>query len=235
LKRSSDSLAIRQHWQQPGSALKVISWNLLRRTGAAVTDVAALIQAHQPDLLFMQEATEEIDALPSAVSGYLLRQHLHSRIYGLAVWSKHILVRPHALALPVSKMPGRMPPRIAQIVSVVGITFANVHLSHGQLLNRRQLLRIARALEDLDGPAAIIGDYNTVGPTKLSGFRDIGPRERTHLARNILPFRLDRCMGRGLECVAAQVLQRGPSDHHPILLNLSVAQASATAAELPAA
>jgi endonuclease/exonuclease/phosphatase (EEP) superfamily protein YafD len=210
--------------------LRVISWNLLCRTGAAVTDVVALIKAHHPDLLFMQEATEEIETLPSAFGGCLFLEHLHSRIYGLATWSKHALVRPYTLPLPVSKIPGRMPPRIAQIVSAEGVTFANVHLSHGQLLNRRQLMRIARVLEGLNCPAAIIGDYNAVGPTKLSGFTDIGPHQRTHLATNILPFRLDRCMARGLDCTAAQVLHRGPSDHHPILLNLSVAQTSVPAA-----
>jgi endonuclease/exonuclease/phosphatase (EEP) superfamily protein YafD len=211
--------------------LRVISWNLLRRTGAAVKDVAALIEAHHPDLLFMQEATEEIETLRSAVGGHLLHQHLHQRIYGLAAWSKHVLVQPYALPLPVSRMPGRVPPRIAQIVSVDGVTFANVHLSHGQLLNRRQLVRIAGALQ---GAAAIIGDYNAVGPTKLFGFKDIGPRERTHLATNILPFRLDRCMARGLDCSVAQVLHRGPSDHHPILLHLSVAQDCVPAAGIAA-
>jgi hypothetical protein len=37
--------------------LKVISWNLLRLTGAGVEDVAALIEQHRPDLLLLQEAT----------------------------------------------------------------------------------------------------------------------------------------------------------------------------------
>src|SRR3954468_21499799 len=36
---------------------KIVSWNLLRRTGAAVDDVAALIAQEKPDLLLMQEAT----------------------------------------------------------------------------------------------------------------------------------------------------------------------------------
>jgi len=49
-----------------------------------------------------------------------------------------------------------------------------VHLSHGQFLNQWQLMHIANAL---DGPAAIVGDYNAVGPIKLAGFRDVGPRQ----------------------------------------------------------
>jgi hypothetical protein len=117
-------------------------------------------------------------------------------------------------------MPGRVPPRIAQIVRFGDVEFANVHLSHGQVLNRLQLLRIARALE---GPAAVIGDYNAVGPIVMDGFRDIGPRETTHRAHNIIAFRLDRCMARGLRCSDARVLARGPSDHHPISLELNAA------------
>ena len=198
--------------------LRVISWNLLRLIGAGVEDVAALVRRHRPDVLLMQEATPEIAALPELVGGHLVRAPMASRVYGLAVWSRHPLPPHETLALPVSRMPGRVPPRIAQIVRIGGVTFANVHLSHGQLLNRRQLLSIVRSVE---GPVAIIGDYNAVGPIVLSGFRDLGPRLRTHHASNIIPFRLDRCMARGLTCTRTQVLERGPSDHHPILLELS--------------
>jgi endonuclease/exonuclease/phosphatase family metal-dependent hydrolase len=101
-----------------------------------------------------------------------------------------------------------------------GISFANVHLSHGQFLNRWQLLHIAGAL---DGPAAIIGDFNAVGPTVLQGFRDIGPRRRTHRASNIVNLRLDRCLARDIRLAGATVLDRGASDHHPIVLDLAVA------------
>jgi hypothetical protein len=54
----------------------------------------------------------------------------------------------------------------------------------------------------------------------LPGFRDIGPREWTHRAGDILSVRLDRCMARGLQCVESWVSERGPSDHHPIILDL---------------
>jgi endonuclease/exonuclease/phosphatase family metal-dependent hydrolase len=203
--------------------LRIISWNLLRLIGAGTKEVAALIERHHPDLLLMQEATEELTALPKIVGGYFLREPLHGRIYGLAAWSPHPLPPSYALPLPVSSMPGRVPPRVAQIVQVGDIAFANVHLSHGQFLNRRQLLRIARSL---DGPAAIVGDFNAVGPIKLAGFKDVGPRKPTHIASNIISFRLDRCMVRGLRCMGARVLERGPSDHHPIILDLNIVSAA---------
>jgi endonuclease/exonuclease/phosphatase (EEP) superfamily protein YafD len=200
--------------------LRVVSWNLLRRVGAGVDDVAWLIRSHQPDLLFLQEATEEIAALPSLVGGHFFRHPMERRIYGLAAWSPHPFPPTTALRLPASVLPGRVPPRHAQLVRFRGISFANVHLSHGQFLNRWQLLHIASALE---GPSAIIGDFNAVGPTLLPGFRDIGPRRRTHRASNIVNLRLDRCLARDLRLGDAQVLDRGASDHHPIVLDLAVA------------
>lgn len=209
--------------------LRVISWNLLRLVGAGVEDVAALIARHKPDILLMQEATAEIETLPDFAGGHVFREPMAGRVYGLAVWSPHTLERPQALALPVSKMPGRVPPRLAQLVRFGGATFANVHLSHGQVLNRRQLLAIMRTLE---GPAAIIGDYNAVGPIVLSGFKDVGPRQWTHRAGDIISVRLDRCMARGLACKSSEVLDRGPSDHHPIILDLAPADASTAAQRL---
>jgi endonuclease/exonuclease/phosphatase family metal-dependent hydrolase len=201
------------------SKLKVASWNLLRRVGAGVADVAELVRREQPDLLLLQEATEDIGGLPALVGGHFFRHPMHGRIYGLAAWSPHEFPQTTALGLPVSVLPGGVPPRVAQIVRFGGVNFANVHLSHGQFLNRWQLLHIAGALE---GPAAIIGDFNAVGPIKIPHFSDIGPRQRTHRASNILALRLDRCMGRGLQCVSGRVLEKGPSDHHPILLELAV-------------
>lgn len=199
--------------------MRVISWNLLRLTGATVKDVAALIEQYRPDLLLMQEVIEDVAALPVIVGGHFFREHLLGRIYGLAAWSQYALPTPYALPLPVSTMPGRVPPRVAQIVRFGEVSFANVHLSHGQFLNRWQLIRIARSL---DGPAAVVGDYNAVGPIGLLDFKDVGPRKPTLVANNIIPFRLDRCMARGLHCTDARVLDRGPSDHHPIFLDLNV-------------
>lgn len=200
--------------------MKVVSWNLLRLVGAAIEDVVALIDREQPDLLLLQEATREMDALPAFAGGHYWREPSPGRIHGLAAWSPRPLIDLQVLPLPYSRMPGRVPPRVAQLFRCGDITFANVHLSHGQLLNRRQLLRIAKTLQ---GPAAVIGDYNAVGPTIISGFKDVGPRQPTIRAADILPFRLDRCLIRGLHCADVRTLARGPSDHHPIVVELKVA------------
>ncbi|MGH7070572.1 MAG: endonuclease/exonuclease/phosphatase family protein [Acetobacteraceae bacterium] len=217
----------------PPRTLRVISWNLLRLVGAGVPDVAALIKRHHPDILLMQEATEDLQGLPAVVGGHFFREPMHGRVYGLAIWSPHPLPKPRRLPLPVSSMPGHFPPRIAQIVRIGAISFANVHLSHGQFLNRWQLLHIARSL---DGPAAaVVGDYNAVGPIKVPGLRDVGPRAPTHAAKNLIALRLDRCMVRGLRCRNARVLERGPSDHHPIILELDVVADTPRKGALPRA
>jgi endonuclease/exonuclease/phosphatase (EEP) superfamily protein YafD len=188
-------------------SFRVASWNLLRRVGAEAQDVARLIHAYQPDLFLLQEATEEIATLPSLVGGHFFRHPMQKRIYGLAAWSPHPFPRTSALRLPASVLPGRVPPRIAQIVK-----------SHGQFLNRFQLHHIAYALE---GPAVIMGDFNAVGPIRVPEFRDVGPRQRTHKASNIVSLRLDRCLTRDVRWLGGEVLERGPSDHHPILLELA--------------
>lgn len=198
--------------------MKIISWNLLRLSGAAVEDVATLLEHERPDVMLMQEVTQHMDVLPKLANGHYHRLPWPGRIHGLAVWSRHNFATPRVLPLPASRLPGRLPRRRAQLVHVGDITFANVHLSHGQLLNRRQLARIAGALRG--HPSAIVGDYNAVGPIILPGFSDVGPREPTHFGGDVVPFRLDRCLAHGLTCRSATTLDFGPSDHKPIVLEL---------------
>jgi endonuclease/exonuclease/phosphatase family metal-dependent hydrolase len=202
----------------PGTrALKIISWNLLRLTGATLDDVARLVRRHHPDILLMQEATHTIDALPSLVGGSYWRVPLPGRIHGLAVWSRNPLPHP-PLVLPLPA--GSMFERVCQIVDLDGVGIANVHLSHGQVLNRRQLRRIAGVLPRR---AAVLGDYNLVGPALLPGFDDVGPRHPTHVMGDIVPLRIDRCLVRDLTCLYSAVLPRHRSDHRPIVVTLAVA------------
>ena len=204
--------------------MKIISWNLLRRVGASVDDVVDLIARERPDLLLMQEATHDIDALPARIGGHYARTPLPDRIHGLAVWST-TAITPRVVTLP----PGTLVRRICQIVDLGAFAVANVHLSHGQMLNRRQLRRIAASLP---AQAAVLGDFNLLGPAWLPGFRDVGPRRPTHVMGDIVPIRIDRCLTRGLICTEARVLPRGTSDHSPIVVRM---EAVAATAGLPAA
>lgn len=194
--------------------MKIISWNLLRRVGASVQDVAHIIEKERPDLLLMQEATHDIDRLPALVGGHYNRHPLPDRIHGVAYWSPLTLpAPPQILTLPR----GALIRRVAQLVHCGPFAIANVHLSHGQLLNRRQLRKIGRFLPE---HAAILGDFNIVGPDFLPTFQDVGPRRATHRMIKMVPFRLDRCLVRQMDCVTARVLPYEFSDHLPIEVTL---------------
>jgi len=195
---------------------RIISWNLLHTTGARLEAVAALALRHQPDLLLMQEATAEIDPLPQRLGGDYARVALPGRHHGLAAWSPQPLHRP-AASLVLQR--GLIVRRVCQLIDLGPLTVANVHLSHGQMLNRRQLRRIAAALPER---AAILGDCNMVGAPFLPGFRDVGARVATHRMQNLIPLRLDRCFTRGVNCTEAEVLDQGASDHRPLKVTLKI-------------
>jgi endonuclease/exonuclease/phosphatase family metal-dependent hydrolase len=190
--------------------VKIVSWNLLHTTGATLNEVEHLAKREKPDLLLMQEATDSVDHLPARLGGHYTRNPLPGRHHGLAAWSPHAFkATPHQIAL----QPGIFVKRICQIVALERFSVANVHLSHGQLMNRRQLRLIAG---HLPFSAMIIGDCNMVGPALLPGFRDIGARGPTHEMGKMVPLRLDRCFVRNLSHVRAEILGRAGSDHSPI-------------------
>ncbi len=195
---------------------KIISWNLLRRTGASLGDIVRLIHREQPDLLLMQEVTRDMDGLVGKAGGQYFRSPMPGRVHGLATWSPVPLPSP-PVVLPLPS--GAMFHRVCQIVDLGGMAVANVHLSHGQVLNRRQLRHIVKALPLR---AAVMGDYNLVGPALLPGFRDVGPREPTHVAGDVVPLRIDRCLVRGVACLESKALLREASDHRPIVVRLDV-------------
>lgn len=202
---------------RPSSArsFKIISWNLLHRAGATHDEIRKVIEQERPDLLLLQEAAASAEALLAAVGGYYVSNAATGAAHCLAAWSPLPLRQsPEILAL----QPGVIVKRHCQVIAFEEFSIANVHLSHGQMLNRRQLRRIA---ENLPRSAAIMGDCNLVGPSLLPGFRDIGPRQPTHIAGALVPLRLDRCFIRALHCDEAKALDRGTSDHRPISVRLS--------------
>lgn len=198
---------------------KILSWNLLRLTGASPEEVAALARRERPDLLLLQEATAAMDDLPRLLGGdgHYLRAPLPGRVHGPAAWSP----RPPRGPWRVVPLPrGAVFERVCLVLDLGdGTAVANVHLSHGQVLNRRQLRRVSEALAP-HRAAAILGDFNLVGPCLLPGYEDVGPRAATHVAGEVVPLRIDRCLARGFAAESVRVLDRGASDHRPILVEL---------------
>lgn len=214
----------------PGShPRKIISWNLLRTAGASLDDIVNLIEQERPDLLLMQEATQPIDHLCARVGGCFARAPLPDRVHGPAIWSATKWRHPPTI-FPLPS--GSIVHRVCQILDCGEFAVANVHLSHGQLLNRRQLRRLAQMLPH---HAAVLGDFNLVGPVLLAGFRDVGPRRSTHRMADIMPLRLDRCLVRGMICRDPDVLPRGRSDHRPIVVHLALTAPQRVTDTAPAA
>ena len=195
--------------------MKLISWNLLHREGAAVADVVRLIEQQRPDALLMQEVTAAFEVLPRLAGGFYAQTPLPGRRHGLAIWTRAPTAKPPGI-FPLPS--GAVVHRICQIIDLGGFSAANVHLSQGQLLNRRQLRAV---VSHLPLHAAVLGDYNLVGPPMVPGFRDVGPRFPTHRMSDLVPLRLDRCLIRGLVCLRTDVLERGTSDHRPIMVELA--------------
>lgn len=207
-----------------GQTFRILSWNLLRDVGATLEEVVELAREVEPDIFLMQEAVSDFDRLPAALGGHYARIALPDRIHGTACWSRFPFARPPvSCALPS----GLMVKRAAQLIDFGSFSIANVHLSHGQLLNRRQLRRIGAMLRPR---ALVMGDFNLVGPALLPGFRDVGPRAPTHRMADMLPIRIDRCLVRGMSRLSGEVLPNFSSDHHPIHVTLRL---EATAARQP--
>lgn len=200
-------------------SLRLVSWNLFHEDGATLEDIRLLLRMTQPDILLMQEARVLMDRLPDLVGGYYSRVALPGRVHGTACWSRlPFSTAPQLYPLP----PGLIIQRSAQLMTFEGrfgpFSIANVHLSHGQLLNRRQLRLIG---DHQHHRAVIMGDFNIVGPALLPTFHDVGPRETTHHMLNYVPFRLDRCLVRGFTPLKTRAYPRFGSDHHPISVHLS--------------
>ena len=196
--------------------MKIVSWNLLHKAGATLDEIERLVHREQPDLLLLQETTEAINELPIRLGGHYARDPLPGRTHGLAAWSpKPFHEAPSSLEL----QPGLLVKRVCQILVLREFAVANVHLSHGQLLNRRQLRRIFAILPKR---AAVLGDCNLVGPCLVADVRDVGPADPTHLMGRVVPLRLDRCFIRELACRESRILPKGKSDHCPILVKLTL-------------
>lgn len=205
--------------RRPTPSLRLVSWNLFHEDGATLEDIRLLLRITQPDIFLMQEARVIMDRLPDLIGGHYSRVTLPGRVHGTACWSRlPFSTLPALYPLP----PGLIIQRSAQLITFDSdfgpFSVANVHLSHGQLLNRRQL-RLIRS--NFHHRAIIMGDFNIVGPAMLPGFHDVGPREITHHMLNRVPFRLDRCLVHGFTPLTARTYPRFGSDHHPISVTLS--------------
>jgi hypothetical protein len=205
---------------------------LLRLEGAAVHDVAALLERERPDVLLMQKSPSTwtccrrrcpatITACPGPAA---------STARGL---EPHNFATPHILPLPASRCPGRLPQRRSQIVQV-----GRHHLRQRPSQPRPAAQPPPAAAHRRRPARQAVGDHRRLQRGRSQpdpGFADVGPREVTHFGGDVVPFRLDRCLAHclGLHASPARSIS-APSDHKPIVLDLQVAEARCCAASLRA-
>jgi endonuclease/exonuclease/phosphatase family metal-dependent hydrolase len=176
--------------------------------------------------VLMQEADRRLDALEACLGGSYQRCVMGHRRHGPAAWSRHkfedlgtvSLPRRTRIDLPVPVFRS-LADRVALVVRVRNVCFANVHLDHGQVANRRQIRHLVAARAGID---VIAGDFNAFGSTRVAGFEDVGPRRATHFVKGIVPVRIDRCLVRNMVVTRTEALARGKSDHRPILVDLEL-------------
>ncbi|MDX1509829.1 MAG: endonuclease/exonuclease/phosphatase family protein [Nitriliruptorales bacterium] len=224
----------------PEPTLTVASLNVLASSDS-VEQVAALVEAHEPDVLLLEEV---FPSRMAALRERLAATHPHARLSesrtvgGVALFSRRPIERVIEVARPHQRARGTF------VAIVDGVQYVPVHLTSpcptcGDSLAARlagedaaREAEMRAILEALDPtlPAVVGGDFNSTArgdPYRLlveAGFRDVH-RERgwgpgfTWSTR--LPFellRIDWILARGLEPASATVGPAGISDHRPVIV-----------------
>ena len=99
-----------------GADLRVVSWNLLRRMGAGVEDVARLVKASSRSSVPAGSHRRGDSACPPWSAGIFSAIPWTGAFMGLPPGARMPFPPTTALRLPASVLPGRVPPRHAQMV-----------------------------------------------------------------------------------------------------------------------
>ena len=160
-----------------------------------------------------------MDGLTEHVGGQYLRTPMPGRIHGLAVWSPVPLrARPLVRALPSGAMFDRVCQdrgRIRTDHRCERASLARTAAQPATTAERREGAAISRRRRRGLQPD------QSGAPARLSRCRL--PRKSTHVAGDVVPLRIDRCLVRGVTCLGASALLREASDHRPIMVTLNLA------------
>lgn len=227
-------------------ALRVMSWNIEGHAslvrGDHIERIAATIRRHRPDVVAINEAHRNTWQARFGDHVEQLRRLtgmnvLFGRSYRFAGgdFGNAILTRGTVVSSEVHELPGIGEPRtlLESVLRVNGgtVTVFVTHLaawaSAGRTVRGRQLDCVASHLRSSGYPFLLAGDLNAPpdsaevatflrsNPVRLSG----NPNAATH---RVMEQRLDYILaGPGWDVRAAAVLDDGPSDHRPLLTELT--------------
>jgi len=220
--------------------IRILSYNLWH--GRAQHEVAALVEAHDPDVVCLQEA--QAHALPHRIGGVELVAITPRNRLGLALYARadRFEVK-SASAFPLStsrhdRLVGGTDHRlVAALVrdevadrDVVLGSFHGTPFTDSNRFRRIQVDDAHHALKELgpDLPALMAGDYNhpiLLGMlrrhVKRRGFTLAFTATSTfHRDGNLMRGKFDLATASGLDVVESVALPSGKSDHRPVLFTL---------------
>lgn len=223
--------------------MKVISYNL--RKNRAVSEISALIDDHETDVLCLQEA--EAVSLPNRVGHMSLVHATERNRLGLAVYVRDDRFVPRVartFELKKSLHDRILTPAHERLLGVRlhdeehgrDFTVASFHAAPLTALNSLRRHQINAALGELRAlgpglPTLMVGDYNyPVFQARLDAeMRDSGYElnlsdKRTYTRYGMFRGHFDFATSVGLDVEHVRTLDRGTSDHLPILVSATLRQ-----------
>lgn len=233
--------------------MRVVSYNL--RKNRAVNEIGALVTEHEIDILCLQEADPV--ALPARL-GQLHLVHATSRNrLGLAMYVREDRFRTHSahtFRLKKSLHDRLLTPAHERLLGVrmhdeeTGREFvtASFHAAPLTALNSLRRHQIHAALGELRQlgpglPALMVGDYNYPvfqsylrNEMREAGYELSISDKRTYTRYKMFRGHFDFATSSGLDIGSVRTLERGTSDHLPILVQAGLTVESSPVTELTA-
>lgn len=221
--------------------MKVISYNL--RKHRAATELEALVDEHEPDILCLQEC--DVAALPETINGLALADATQGNRLGLALYYRKNTFRLHSIrtfGLKKSLHDRVLKPanervlgvRLQDIDNGQELIVASFHAAPLTALNSLRRNQIRAALTELDKmgaelPVLMVGDYNypvfkeNLGQTvRDHGYTLTLSDERTYTRYRVFKGHYDFATSDGFTIDSIRTLPQRSSDHRPILVHASI-------------
>ncbi|MDQ0726329.1 endonuclease/exonuclease/phosphatase family protein [Microbacterium sp. W4I20] len=219
--------------------MKVISYNLQKHKAAG--ELAALVSAHDPDILCLQEC--DVVELPSEIGDLVLADATQGNRLGIALYYRQSAY--HLQGIRMLGLKKSLHDRIAKPAHerVLGARLrdiddgrdfivASFHAAPLTALNSLRRHQIRAALDELASlgeglPQLMVGDYNyPIFKENLGqAVRDHGysltmSDDHTYTRYRVFRGHYDFATSKGFEIQGITTLPQGSSDHRPILVTV---------------
>lgn len=217
--------------------MRVISYNL--RKHRAATELEGLVQAHDPDILCLQEC--DTSMLPDDIGPLSLVQATSGNRLGLAMYLRSNMFRVErvrTIGLKKSLHDRVLKPANERVLGALltdidaghGLIVASFHAAPLTALNALRRNQIRAGLDELQSlapgnPVLMVGDYNypvfkeNLGQTvRDHGYRLTLSDDRTYTRYRVFRGHYDFATSSGFDISNITTLPQGTSDHRPILI-----------------